>query len=354
MRDPYQVLGVSPGVPDEEIKRAFRRLAKQLHPDLRPGDADASRRFQELVSAYQALSGNGVTAAMPSRPARLSLAAQAATMAAVFVLTVGTVAILLMVRGPHEAASPTAEDPRGAAVAQSEARPQARPQRSAETEPAEAALARPGEQQPAKGIEDGAISRDPDKAAVVASGSPAAASPQEGTPGTARETSVPSGRDGALAWVEFRNTRHGFSLAYPAAVFSSGPVQTDEGTAFRSPDGRATLSISAAMTGMPLAVHKRTLVDGPYKGAAIDYAPRRTYWFVLSGILGDSIFYHRVTLSCDKRMVHGWKLVYPLAERGFYDRITEEMHRRYRHSNGARARCGETEDGGGILATRTG
>ena len=46
MHELYQVLGVRSGVADEEIKVAFRRLAKQLHPDLHPGDADAERRLE--------------------------------------------------------------------------------------------------------------------------------------------------------------------------------------------------------------------------------------------------------------------------------------------------------------------
>ena len=52
MNDPYQVLGVSPDASDEEIKRAYRKLAKKYHPDLNPGDADAARKMQEINDAY--------------------------------------------------------------------------------------------------------------------------------------------------------------------------------------------------------------------------------------------------------------------------------------------------------------
>jgi curved DNA-binding protein CbpA len=56
MHELYQVLGVRSGAADEEIKAAFRRLAKQLHPDHYPGDADAARRLQDVLRAYKTLS----------------------------------------------------------------------------------------------------------------------------------------------------------------------------------------------------------------------------------------------------------------------------------------------------------
>lgn len=53
MDDPYKVLGVSPDASDEEIKRAYRRLAKKYHPDLNPGDQEAARHMQQVNAAYE-------------------------------------------------------------------------------------------------------------------------------------------------------------------------------------------------------------------------------------------------------------------------------------------------------------
>ena len=50
--DPYKVLGLTPGASDEEIKQAYRRLAKKYHPDLNPGDEEAARKMQEVNAAY--------------------------------------------------------------------------------------------------------------------------------------------------------------------------------------------------------------------------------------------------------------------------------------------------------------
>ena len=53
IEDPYKVLGVSPNASDDEIKRAYRRLAKQYHPDRNPGDQEAARKMQEINAAYE-------------------------------------------------------------------------------------------------------------------------------------------------------------------------------------------------------------------------------------------------------------------------------------------------------------
>ena len=51
--DPYKVLGVDRNATDEEIKQAYRRLAKKYHPDLNPGDQEAALRMQEVNAAYE-------------------------------------------------------------------------------------------------------------------------------------------------------------------------------------------------------------------------------------------------------------------------------------------------------------
>ena len=55
-RDYYEILGVGRGVDSAELKRAYRKLALELHPDRNPGDKEAEARFKEASEAYQVLS----------------------------------------------------------------------------------------------------------------------------------------------------------------------------------------------------------------------------------------------------------------------------------------------------------
>jgi molecular chaperone DnaJ len=55
MKDPYQVLGISRGATEEEIKKAYRAKCKRWHPDLNPNDATAEEHFKEVQEAYDAI-----------------------------------------------------------------------------------------------------------------------------------------------------------------------------------------------------------------------------------------------------------------------------------------------------------
>ena len=52
----YDVLGVSRTATGDEIKKAFRRLARQYHPDVNPGDKSAEEKFKDINEAYDVLS----------------------------------------------------------------------------------------------------------------------------------------------------------------------------------------------------------------------------------------------------------------------------------------------------------
>lgn len=147
-------------------------------------------------------------------------------------------------------------------------------------------------------------------------------------------------------WEIYRNERFGFQIAYPTALLEpDGSVESSAGRLFRSRDGRVTLLAGAGLNeaGDSIATYRDFLLAESYQSARLDYAPVRSTWFVLSGLQagtsGDEMFYERVTFTCSGRMIYGWRLTYPAAERAVYDRIVEGIHRGYRPGQGENGAC---------------
>lgn len=67
MKDPYDVLGVPRGASEEEVTKAYRKLAKKYHPDLNPGDQAAAEKMSEINEAYDRIK-KGDTAVHQGRP----------------------------------------------------------------------------------------------------------------------------------------------------------------------------------------------------------------------------------------------------------------------------------------------
>ena len=142
-------------------------------------------------------------------------------------------------------------------------------------------------------------------------------------------------------WTAYHNPRFGFALKYPASVFGGRMGDASNRDDLLLSSGRAILWISANANraGRSIGAYRHSLIAGRFAGATFDYAPQRENWFVLSGIIGDEMFYERVTFSCDRQSVHHWLLVYPVAERAFFDAVVEEIHRSYRYDLKQRAHC---------------
>jgi curved DNA-binding protein CbpA len=65
--DPYAALGVPKSSSAEEIRKAYRKLAKELHPDVRPNDKASAERFKRLTAAFNLLTDEPMRGAIRSR-----------------------------------------------------------------------------------------------------------------------------------------------------------------------------------------------------------------------------------------------------------------------------------------------
>jgi curved DNA-binding protein CbpA len=334
MPDLYRVLGLSPRAREEDIKSAYRALAKRAHPDVNAGDAAAELRTKEINRAYETLRNTETRAAYDTVLARQRADRRRR-------IKVGATAFVLAVASTLGAywAQPwdTGQAKGTASIAFT----------SSESEP----LPGPGTREsqayrPPGGHE--ARPRDPATAALVESALQRS-SPRQAALTDPEETGPPAASAAPLnrmdetgTWALHKNARLGFELRYPAHIFAPrGGYAGERLRLMVSRDSRAVLSFFFADgTTDQLAAYRRSLMDQRYAGARIEETEQGEGRFELSGTLGAEAFYEHVAVSCDGRSMAGWQVVYPLAERAFYATVVEEMRRGYRQDGAPGAGCG--------------
>lgn len=306
MSNLYQILGLPRSADEQQVKAAFRTLARRFHPDLNAGDETAEQRFKEVNNAYETLADPGARAAYDRalvcrrEETRRRFLTLAATATATFALTASTVS--LAVWWSQHVGAPQSVQPQGPGI---ESTLDTRAQQG--THRSEGAKASPR--------------------------------------GGATVGALPQSRRRGSNWTTYQNARFSFALKYPADVFAFDTGSANDNIhTLVSRDGGAMLRIFAAenIAGTTLAKYRRSLIEEHYAGVVLDHTPQRKFWFVLSGTRGDKVFYERISFSCDGRSIHGWQMIYPVSERTLYDLVADEVHRNYRHSTRPGAGCGES------------
>jgi DnaJ domain len=357
MADLYHVLGLSRRADEAAIRAAYHRLAKQFHPDA-GAHLQSDERIRDINLAYETL-GNPVARAaydleeggLRAR-ARRRFWAGMLTGLSTFALTIGTLPLLVQ-RPQH---------PRSSAPISIEERTQIV---TASREPAcqdlaVIDLASRGSDAPSSDVPESSCAAevaptigrhaellaylDREELAYERTIPEAETSPGSSltTQSLSLEPTAPAIRPKPTRWAPLENVKAGFELKYPSDVFApkAGNGDADD-RLFGSGDGHAMLRVYSdrGSAGTTPSKYRAALLARRYAGAALDYAPQRDHWFVLSGTLGAEMFYERVSFSCDRRSLHGWLLTYPIAERQFYDTIVEDMHRSYRYGRIAGWHC---------------
>jgi len=138
-----------------------------------------------------------------------------------------------------------------------------------------------------------------------------------------------------LGWSDYRNERFGFVMRYPAGVFPSHRSSASgDGDLFETPDGKARLLVGALPNTEHFspASYQAFIARQSYPGLEADYSPVRATWTVLSGTIGETMIYEKAMFSCGGQLISTFAMTYPVAERGFYDRLVEGVEHTFRPS----------------------
>ncbi|HRD74905.1 MAG TPA: hypothetical protein PK264_03050 [Hyphomicrobiaceae bacterium] len=134
------------------------------------------------------------------------------------------------------------------------------------------------------------------------------------------------------AWPVYQNDRYGFTISYPGEIFKAAGPGRPDGQLFVSVDGKAKLLVSASVnsTNETVESYRAFVLRTAYPEARLSYGRRDNRLFIVSGFKGDQIFYERVEFGCRGRIISGWQILYPAAERATYDSVVERMSRSWK------------------------
>jgi hypothetical protein len=368
MADLYRLLGISRRANGATIKTTYYQLAKQYHPDANAG-VEASERFRAIHGAYETLS-NPVTRAeydleragrrfRARRSFLVGLLAGVSTLVLMLSLLPALVQVPTSQTRVPKTAVQMASSTSGALPSALSSPLFSKDMNCQDVIDADLAfrvIDGPPQSLPWVSCAAEPTPRVEPRTQVLAYLEPEREErayervvPEPDLPRTSSMTTQSASLELAVKpkparWTLLENAGAGFELKYPADVFAPKPggLEADD-RLFVSEDGHAVLRVYANRSSPATAPSKyrASLLAKRYAGASLDYAPQRENWFVLSGTLGQEMFYERVSFSCDRRSFHGWLITYPVLERQFYDAVVEEMHRTYRHGKVAGWRCGE-------------
>ncbi len=143
-------------------------------------------------------------------------------------------------------------------------------------------------------------------------------------------------------WRSVVDPDRGYVIAYPGNVFAPDPsVTAADGSVFVSRDGNARLLVGTFdnTADFTIDAYRRFLLSRNYTGALLDYDRRTSRWFVISGTVGGTMFYERVTFACGGKWINSWAMLYPVGERHFYDPLVETIARTYAPGTGTDGNC---------------
>ena len=137
----------------------------------------------------------------------------------------------------------------------------------------------------------------------------------------------------AQNWMEYRNERYGFSLKYPADVFTvESTTEAGDGQAFIDNEREARLLVGVLPNNSrhSPAAYQAYIAQHSYPEYRIDYRRLAGSWFVLSGEGNGKIFYEKVMFSCGGRLINSFAMIYPSERRRHFDPIVERMENSFR------------------------